>query len=437
MANISTTKTIKRIKVSNDGAKYYGDLAKSYRDEAAASAAAAQESAVIASTKAAQTSAAATEALININNAIAEANTALATQTEASVNILQEETQDLLSDAISSINTATTEATNTIRTEKTTAINTIRTEKNTALNQIASAQNTATQTLTSAISVAASATEQAEIATTMAATATEQAEISSENAEATAIALSEAQRMKNSFAFFEFVRGGSLDSTQQAVYNAGGLDDERENYISGGTLDDIRMCADDMDNLNKLPLLKTQVNQNEKTLNTTVGRITACETEILDIQTHLSGTDETLTTEVARIDGDISDAVGRISQNELDIENLDADLDSAFNRIEQSENNITDLQNKTNLFNIIKGGGLDDTRSVYYSAGNLDTNITNRISGGTLDTMTVSKENLRDAASIPYLHSQIDDITKKLNLALDYIKSLKSGIVCANLDYRD
>ena len=34
MATISSTNTTNRIKVSNDGAKYYGDLAKKYRDEA-------------------------------------------------------------------------------------------------------------------------------------------------------------------------------------------------------------------------------------------------------------------------------------------------------------------------------------------------------------------------------------------------------------------
>ena len=291
--------------------------------------------------------------------------------------------------------------------------------------------------MTSAISVAASATEQAEIATTMAATATEQAEISSVNATATTVALAEAQRMKNSFAFFEFIRGGNLDSEQQAVYCAGNLDSEPAFYISGGSLDDIRMCADDMDNLNKLPLLKTQVQNDENILNQTIGRVTVTETEIAEIQTHLSETDETLTSNINRIDDDIEAAVGRISQNEDDIDNLNADMDNADIRITANESNISDLQHKTDLFSIVKSGDLDTTRSVYYSAGNLDTTKNNYISGGTLDTMTVSKEALRDAAAISGMQKQLKEMEEKLSYALAYIASIKSGIVCANLDYRD
>ena len=68
MVTISTTNASNKIHVSNNGAKYYGDLAKGYRDEAVAAANSAQASATSASVYAATTAATATQALSDLVN---------------------------------------------------------------------------------------------------------------------------------------------------------------------------------------------------------------------------------------------------------------------------------------------------------------------------------------------------------------------------------
>ena len=261
-------------------------------------------------------------------------------------------------------------------------------------------------------------------------TATQQAGIATDKAEETALALAEARRMKDSIAYFEYIKAGNLDDVRDVYLVAGNLDDVRTDYIVGGTLDDIRISPDELRNLNKLPLLKTQVVNNENTLNETITRVAKNESDIKDLQDKDDSIDVILDT----INGDIEQINTDIEGIELDIDELGDGLTSAEGRIGKNESDIDVLQFKTDLFNIIEGGSLDDVRIVYNVAGNLDTSRTDYIVAGNLDSISVSKEDLRNATIIPFLKNQVEELTEKLNYALNYIASIQSGIVVGSLD---
>ena len=236
--------------------------------------------------------------------------------------------------------------------------------------------------------------------------------------------------MKDSIAYFEYIKAGNLDDVRDVYLVAGNLDDVRTDYIVGGTLDDIRISPDELRNLNKLPLLKTQVENNENTLNETITRVAKNESDIKDLQDKDDSIDVILDT----INGDIEQINTDIEGIELDIDELGDGLTSAEGRIGKNESDIDVLQFKTDLFNIIKGGSLDDVRIVYNVAGNLDTSRTDYIVAGNLDSISVSKEDLRNATIIPFLKNQVEELTEKLNYALNYIASIQSGIVVGSLD---
>lgn len=94
MANVYSGQKTNRIKVSNDGAKYYGDLAKKYRDESAEYANSAMESAEIASTKESEVSAAATQSISDITDAKNTALSTLLSQQQVSEQAIDAKLQD-------------------------------------------------------------------------------------------------------------------------------------------------------------------------------------------------------------------------------------------------------------------------------------------------------------------------------------------------------
>ena len=282
------------------------------------------------------------------------------------------------------------------------------------------------------------APNQAEIATT-------QAEIATDKADETNIALAQAQEMKNSLAFFQFFRGGSLDTTPHATFSGGNLDRETPlTVIKGGTLDDIRLCLEDLINIEQLPVLHTRIKNDENILDNTISRVSVNEEKIIDLQEQINELDEDIAAEILDINGEISSAKGRISQNELDIGILedslaatDMDLGALETRTDAAETEIKSIFNLVDIFNNVKGGNLDSTRSKSYSGGNLDTTYTLNIKGGNLDTMCVSKEDLRNTSVIPYLKSQVELLTEQLNYALNFIANMKTcGITAGNLDNR-
>ena len=282
------------------------------------------------------------------------------------------------------------------------------------------------------------APNQAEIATT-------QAEIATDKADETNIALAQAQEMKNSLAFFQFFRGGSLDTTPYTTFSGGNLDRETPlTIIKGGTLDDIRLCLEDLINIEQLPILHTRIKNDENILDNTISRVSVNEEKIIDLQEQINELDEDIAAEILDINGEISSAKGRISQNELDIGILedslaatDMDLGVLETRTDAAETEIKSIFNLVDIFNNVKGGNLDSTRSKSYSSGNLDTTYSLSLKGGNLDTMCVSKEDLRNTAIIPYLKSQVELLTEQLNYALNYITNMKTcGITAGNLDNR-
>jgi len=275
--------------------------------------------------------------------------------------------------------------------------------------------------------------------------ATAQAEIATDKADETNVALAQAQEMKNSLSFFQFFRGGSLDTTPQATFSGGDLDRETPlNVYKGGTLNDIRLCLEDLINIEQLPVLHTRIKNDEDLLDNTISRVGVNEEKIIDLQEQINELDGDIAAEILDINGEISGAKGRISQNELDIGILedslaatDMDLGALETRTDAAEIEIKSIFNLVDIFNNVKGGNLDSTRSKSYSGGNLDTTYTLSIKGGNLDTMCVSKEDLRNTSVIPYLKSQVQLLTEQLNYALNFIANMKTcGITAGNLDNR-
>lgn len=120
MVDISNSNRINRIQVNNNGAKYYSDLTKGYRDEAETFAAQAEASAAIATDKAAETSNTATTAIANIRSTKQDAITAIIGQETISVNAVNSAENE----AITAIEALKSEATDIIE-QNITSINTV------------------------------------------------------------------------------------------------------------------------------------------------------------------------------------------------------------------------------------------------------------------------------------------------------------------------
>lgn len=266
-------------------------------------------------------------------------------------------------------------------------------------------------------------------APTYAETATTQAGIATDKADACIAALVEADSLKNSLRLFNTINAGKLADTRSVYINAGALSDTRSDYLNGGTLSDWHIAGDDIKNILALPLLYKQAADTETELAAAELRIAQNESNIADIQGHLTTNDadiDSLEDRVTECEGDIDDLEG-------DMSDANTEINSAKSRITQNESDIAALQGLTDLFNIINSGKLSDTRSNYLNAGALSDTRSNYTNAGTLVNLTVSKDNLRAISLVPALRAEIESLKEQLVTALEFITNIKGGIDCGTI----
>jgi len=266
-------------------------------------------------------------------------------------------------------------------------------------------------------------------APTYAETATTQAGIATDKADACIAALVEADSLKNSLRLFNTINAGKLADTRSVYINAGALSDTRSDYLNGGTLSDWHIAGDDIKNILALPLLYKQAADTETELAAAELRIAQNESNIADIQGHLTTNDadiDSLEDRVTECEGDIDDLEG-------DMSDANTEINSAKGRITQNESDIAALQGLTDLFNIINSGKLSDTRSNYLNAGALSDTRSNYTNAGTLVNLTVSKDNLRAISLVPALRAEIESLKEQLVTALEFITNIKGGIDCGTI----